>query len=158
MTGITAILHTLNDELRIARVIESIRSCDEVLVIDHGSSDETCATARRFGARVLDVQKRPAETHLYLDEAQNNWICCLRPTECLSESLEASLFAWKMQEHNEDSAYGVTQLEETPGGWTVGPAETRLVHRTWATWQGWKPLASEDPNLLEGPIVRLRLP
>jgi glycosyltransferase involved in cell wall biosynthesis len=158
MPPITAILHTHNDALRIARAVESLRPCDEVLVIDHESSDETCATARRFGAHVIGARNENTETGVYVQEAQNDWICCLHPTESLSESLEASVLEWKLEEHPEQSAFGVTTIEETHEGWILRSAETRLVHRKRARWQGWKPQANGASNLLEGHLMRLRLP
>jgi glycosyltransferase involved in cell wall biosynthesis len=41
MAKLTALVHTHNDERRIGRAIESLRACDEILVIDHGSTDDT---------------------------------------------------------------------------------------------------------------------
>src|SRR5450755_81759 len=99
MPGITAILHTRNDELRIARAIESLRSCDDVLVIDYRSSDQTCSIARRFGARTLNASDEGVGTKPYLHEAQHDWVLCLHATESLSEALEASIFEWKLEEH-----------------------------------------------------------
>ena len=93
MPRITAILHTHNDALRIAWTVESLRPCDEVLVIDHGSTDETCAWARRFGARVIEAQGENTEAGAFVQPAKNDWICCLHPTESLSESLEASVIS-----------------------------------------------------------------
>lgn len=76
MLGITAILHTQNDALRIARAIESLRPCDEVLVIDHESGDATREVARRLGARVLLARAGEMQNQLHLQEAQNDWIFC----------------------------------------------------------------------------------
>jgi len=149
MPRITAILHTRNDGLRIARTIVSLRSCDEVLVIDHGSTDETCAVARRFGAHVLEVQGEEKRTDVYLQETQNDWICCLRLTEYLYKALEASVLEWKFG-RPERSIFWVTTIEETWEGWPVGPVETRLAHRERAQWQGWKPQAGCASKLPEG--------
>ncbi len=46
MPKISAIIHTHNDAQRIGRALGSLRPCDEVLVIDHSSSDETGKIAR----------------------------------------------------------------------------------------------------------------
>ena len=158
MPGITAILHTHDDALRIARAIESLRPCDEVLVVDHGSADETCAVACRFGAHVIAARGGGSETQAYLAEAQNDWIYCLHPTEALSESLEASVLEWTLEEYPEQTAFGVTTMEETHEGWILRSAETRLAHRERARWQGWRPQADGVPKLLQGHLMRLRLP
>jgi glycosyltransferase involved in cell wall biosynthesis len=158
MPGITAILHTHNDALRIARAVESLRPCDEVLVIDHASSDESGATARRFGARVIQAQTENFETGIYLQEAANDWIFCLYATESVTERLEASLLEWKLVEHSVLCTFGIAIHEETVGGWVIRPAETRLVHRQHAHWDVAKPLAGTMHSTLEGHLTRLRLP
>ena len=53
MPKTTALLHTHNDALRLGRALDSLRPCDEVLVIDEGSEDDT---ARRRN----ETQRRPA--------------------------------------------------------------------------------------------------
>jgi glycosyltransferase involved in cell wall biosynthesis len=152
MTRITAILHTHNDALRIARAVESLRSCDEVLVIDHGSSDETRAMAQRFGARVLETQDKVFETQAFLPEAKHDWVFCLQPTESLSEGLEASLLEWKLATHPAPTAFAVPILGETPS-----ITETRLVNRLNSAWKGWKPLLASK-LVLEGHLLRMVLP
>lgn len=158
MPTITAILHTHNDALRIARAIESLRPCDEVLVIDHGSTDGTCEAAVRFGARVMRVRNEACDTQRFLAEARHDWILCLHPTESLQEGLEASLFEWKLGSHTAQTAFGVLLFEERPEGWTPPRVETRLVHRTAAEWNGWKPLTKAGPVVLDGSLSRMRLP
>jgi glycosyltransferase involved in cell wall biosynthesis len=158
MPAITAILHTQNDALRIARAVESLRSCDEVLVIDHGSSDETCAVARRFGAHVIASQTKLRDAQLFLIEARHDWILCLLPTESVSEGLEASLLEWKLASHAAQTAFGVSILEETPQGWHCVPPETRLVNRADTAWDGWKPPTEDSPIILNSHLLHLRLP
>ena len=51
---ITATIITLNEERNIARAIESLRCCDEILMLDSGSSDRTLELAEKLGARVIE--------------------------------------------------------------------------------------------------------
>ncbi len=53
---ISATIITLNEERNIARAIESLRCCDEILMLDSGSTDRTVEIAENLGARV----SRPA--------------------------------------------------------------------------------------------------
>ncbi|MCM1163353.1 MAG: glycosyltransferase family 2 protein [Muribaculaceae bacterium] len=51
---ITAIILTFNEELHIARCLESIKGlAKEVYVVDSGSTDATCRIAREMGAKVV---------------------------------------------------------------------------------------------------------
>ena len=152
MPALTAIIQTHNDALRIARAIESLRPCDEVLVIDHGSSDETCRVAREFGARVIAASGSPTEG--FLREARHDWFFRLLPTESLSETLEASLHEWKMEDKTRaspDMVYAVGITEETEGGWVTHTPEVRLTHRQRAA-------SAAETCILEGHLLRLRLP
>jgi len=152
MTGITAILHTHNDALRIARAIESLRPCDEILVIDHGSSDETREVARRFGARVITTHTSSFETRAFLSQALHDWIFCMLPTESLSEGLEAALLEWKLAAPAYTS-FDVSIVEE---GSRV--QETRLVNRTHIAWDGCEPRKELGAILLDGDLLRMSLP
>ena len=159
MPTLTAILHTHNDELRIARAIESLRPCDEVLVVDHGSSDETCRIAQAFGARVIAAAQGTLD-HDFQD-AQHNWIFHLFPTESLSEALEASIHEWKMRDDvfiAEKMAYKVGIEEETSGGWITHAPEVRLIHRLFANREPANALVHVESTLLEGHLLRLSLP
>jgi len=151
MPRITAILHTRNDGPRIARTIVSLRSCDEVLVMDHGSTDETCAVARRFGARVLTVRTETFETRLFLADASHDWIFCMQPTESLSKGLEASLLEWKLITHA--TTFEVSILEERHRR-----EETRLVTRAHIAWDGWRLLTESRPSFLDGHLLRITFP
>ena len=53
MPGITATIITLNEEDRIAEALSSLACCDEIIVVDSGSTDRTCAIAAKCGARVI---------------------------------------------------------------------------------------------------------
>ena len=160
MLGLTAILHTHNDALRIARAVESLRPCDEVLVIDHASADETCWVARAFGARVILASEDAARN--YLREALHDWILCLSPTESISEGLEASLLEWKLRgdpsEISAETAFAVQILEETEAGWVTHLPEARLGHRVRAAWTNGMPVAGEKTPVLVGHVLRLRTP
>ena len=46
---ITATIITLNEERNIARAIESLRCCDEILIVDSGSMDRTVELAAEPG-------------------------------------------------------------------------------------------------------------
>ena len=45
MPKISALIHAHNDGLRIGRAVESLRCCDQVLVVDHDSTDDTVRRA-----------------------------------------------------------------------------------------------------------------
>src|ERR1700756_4447942 len=127
MPPISAILHTHNDELRLGRALETLHPCDEILIVDHGSTDRTLIIAREWGARILqsgESVSRDAQV------ARNDWLFCLQPNESLSEGLEASLFEWRMRPFAEVQsvrAGAIASRAETASGWSPVGSETRLV-------------------------------
>ena len=50
---VSAVMITLNSERLLPAVLNALRWCDEVVVVDSGSTDRTLAIARQQGARVI---------------------------------------------------------------------------------------------------------
>src|ERR1035441_847874 len=102
MPKITALLHTHNDALRLGRALDSLRPCDEVLVIDDRSEDDTSKVAREHGATLKSAV--PGVTFgAYATDALHDWFSASVPMRPLSDDLEAALFDWKSQEPAERS-------------------------------------------------------
>ena len=83
---ISATIITLNEERGIARAIESLRCCEEIVVIDSGSNDRTAEIARGLGARVIDsAWPGYAKQKNYASEqASHDWILSIDADESLS--------------------------------------------------------------------------
>ena len=158
MPPISAVVHTHNDELRIGRLLQTLHPCDEILIVDHGSTDLTLRIAREYTARVIPIEKSPA---VQLGHARNEWLLCLRPNESVSEGLEATLFEWRQRpaaDVQSISAGAIVPRIETSSGWTQDPPETRLVPNTWSRWRGQLPAHDPQAIVLEGDLLRFALP
>lgn len=155
---ITAILHTSNDALRIGRAIESLRVCDEVMVVDHQSTDDSAKVAREHGAMVK-IGVPGVEPGAYIFDARHDWILCLLPDEALHENLEVSLHEWKESEPGDIPGFCIQVREEAAGGWrSLGP-QLRLVNRTRMNWPDkLPPNACEGQVDLAGEILRFAQP
>ena len=134
MPKITALLHTHNDALRLGRALDSLRPCDEVLIIDSDSDDDTEKVARAHGAHLK--RAIPGVTAgAYAMDSEHEWILCLRPNESLSDDLEAALFEWKGKELDESvTCFGVRIRRENGTGWEKLPPEVRLINRNRINW------------------------
>ena len=96
---ISATIITLNEERNIVRAIESLRCCDEIMVVDSGSIDRTGKLAKNLGARMAQISlawgcqdrriSRP-------EQAANDWILSMDADESLSEALEGEI--WQPEE------------------------------------------------------------
>ena len=58
MPGITATIITLNEEERIGEALASLACCDEIIVVDNGSTDRTATVAGEMGAIVIPELNR----------------------------------------------------------------------------------------------------
>jgi glycosyltransferase involved in cell wall biosynthesis len=158
MPKITALLHTANDAARLGRALESLRPCDQVLVVDHDSQDSTRKVARQHGAQVIEAVPG-VEGGSYAIDADYDWILCLLPSEALSEALEASLLEWKQGDPDELLGFTVNVREETEAGWRELAPETRLVNRTVrGAWSSVLPPSGGPSHALAGDLLRFRAP
>lgn len=139
---ISATIITYNEERNIVRAIESLRCCDEIIVVDSGSSDRTCELAEKLGAKVFDSPwpGYARQKNLAAEKAANDWILSLDADEALSEDLEAELFHIKKHGPQFDS-YTMPRIAQYLGKWIrhsgwYPDRKVRLYHREKASWVG----------------------
>jgi glycosyltransferase involved in cell wall biosynthesis len=158
MPKITALLHTHNDAMRLGRALDSLRPCDEVLIIDDNSEDNTSRVAHENGAHIK--QSIPGVTRgAYAMDASNDWILCVLPNEALSEELEATLLEWKGQDPEETLTCCKVQVREQNGvGWHELEPEVRLINRKLLNWIGDLPPGQDCDITLKGDLLRFNNP
>jgi len=66
---IAGVVLTLNEEQDLARALQSLSWCDELLVLDSGSTDSTQQVAERYQARFIQHRQDPP----FLITDQRNW-------------------------------------------------------------------------------------
>jgi glycosyltransferase involved in cell wall biosynthesis len=139
---ITATIITYNEERNIARAMESLRCCDEIVVVDSGSSDRTAEIAEKLGARVIEYPWGGyARQKNYAAEcASNDWILSVDADEALSEALEGEIWQVKKKGPAYD-AYTMPRLAQYLGRWILHSGwypdrKVRLYHRAKARWVG----------------------
>jgi glycosyltransferase involved in cell wall biosynthesis len=86
---ISAAIITYNEEKNIKRCIDSLDFCDEIVVVDSLSSDDTCKIASELGAKVIDQKflGHIAQKQLAVDNCTNEWILSLDADEEVSVEL-----------------------------------------------------------------------
>jgi glycosyltransferase involved in cell wall biosynthesis len=139
---ISATIITFNEERNISRVIESLRCCDEILVLDSGSNDRTAEVAANLGARVEEASWHgyAAQKNIAARLATHDWILSLDADESVSEALEAEIWQIKKTGPHHDG-YTVPRLAQYLGRWILHSGwypdrKVRLFNKHKAKWVG----------------------
>jgi glycosyltransferase involved in cell wall biosynthesis len=76
---LTAVLITLNAADRLEDCLASVAFCDEIVVVDGGSDDDTVAIAERHGARVIRSEWRGfgPQKQFAVEQASHDWVLCI---------------------------------------------------------------------------------
>ena len=117
---ISATIITFNEERNIARVMESLRCCDEIVVVDSGSTDRTVEIAEKFGARVVESPWRgyAGQKNYASGQCENDWVLSLDADESLSEALEGEI--WQIKKNGPlFDAYTMPRLAQYLGRWIL---------------------------------------
>jgi glycosyltransferase involved in cell wall biosynthesis len=139
---ISATLVTLNEEMNLPRALESLRCCDEVVVVDSGSTDRTVDIAQKLGVRVVESEWRgyAAQKNFAAEQAAHDWILSLDADEALSEALEAEIWVIKREGAQADG-YTIPRMAQYMGRWILHSGwypdrKIRLYDRRKGKWVG----------------------
>ena len=150
---ISALIHTDHDARQLARALETLRCCDEVLVVDHNSHEDTKKVAHEYGAKFREAVAG-VDDGAYAFDCQYDWIFCLLPSETVSEALEAAVLEWKQAEPEEVTGYTVSIREQFHEAWRQSGHEMRLVNRKRVNWTGRIPPMTTNSRQLSGDLLR----
>lgn len=139
---ISATIIACNEERNIARAIESLRCCDEIIVVDSGSTDRTVEIAEKLGARVIEMPWKgyASQKNYASEQAAHDWVLSIDADESLSEALEAEIWQIKKSGPQYD-AYTMPRLAQYLGRWILHSGwypdrKIRLFDRRKARWEG----------------------
>jgi len=140
--NISATIITFNEQTNIARAIESLRCCDEVVLVDSGSNDRTMEIAAKLGARVVEAPWRgyAGQKNFAAEQAAHDWVLSIDADEALSEALEGEIWRIKKSGPGHD-AYTMPRMAQYLGRWILHSGwypdrKVRLYDRRKARWTG----------------------
>jgi len=160
--SVSATVICQDEEARIARCLESVAWCDEIVVVDGGSHDGTVGIARRFTDNVL-VHAWPghrAQKQFALDAATGEWVLNVDADECVTADLAVEVRAALRGVPPDVHGFAVPRLVCYLGRWwwrgPLGPRRVvRLVRRRATVWGGRDPHERAE---VAGRIERLASP
>jgi glycosyltransferase involved in cell wall biosynthesis len=92
---LSACIITYNEADRIEACLKSLSFCDELLVVDSHSTDNTRELALALGARVIerDWPGYRSQKQFAVDSASNDWVLCLDADERVTDELRKEIVA-----------------------------------------------------------------
>ncbi len=144
MPKLTVTIITKNEEQKIERCINSVRTiADEIVVVDSHSTDRTVEICKRLGAKVTlhDFDGYIEQKNFALTQASNELIFSIDADEALSDALKSSIL--KAKEQGNADGYTMNRLTNYCGQWIhhcgwYPDVKLRLFSRK-ASWGGTNP-------------------
>jgi glycosyltransferase involved in cell wall biosynthesis len=90
---ISAVVLTLNSERTLSRTLDSLKWCDEVVVVDSGSTDQTLEIAKRYGAQIhlKQMEGFGAQKQFGVNQATNDWVMIIDSDEVVTSELQREI-------------------------------------------------------------------
>jgi glycosyltransferase involved in cell wall biosynthesis len=87
---ISAVILTKNEEQNIGKCLESVKWCDEIIIVDDKSSDKTIDIAKEYHAKAYShglSNNFSAQRNFGLSKAKNEWVLFVDSDEIVSDAL-----------------------------------------------------------------------
>jgi glycosyltransferase involved in cell wall biosynthesis len=158
---ISAILITRDESGNIADCLGALGFCDEIIVVDSGSTDGTPDIAKAHGAKVTieaDWQGYGVQKQRALDRAGCDWVLAVDADERIPERLRDEILAAVAA--GDRAGYRIKRLNWflgrplRHGGWYPDPV-LRLAKRGAARY---KPAIVHETLLVDGPVGEFETP
>jgi glycosyltransferase involved in cell wall biosynthesis len=159
---VSAIVVCFNEEDRIRDCLESLRWCDEIIVIDSFSTDRTPEICRQYTDQVVQREwagYRDQKAFAY-SRATKEWVLSVDSDERVTADLREEIRSVLADDDGEYNGYSVPRLVYYLGRWWwrggwYPDYDVRLFRRARAIWGGTEP---HDKVLVDGKVRRLRHP
>ena len=154
----------MDEEDRIAGCLQSLDFCDEIVVVDSHSRDQTREIAAARGARVIerDWPGHVAQKEFAIRAASHDWVLCVDADERISAPLRAEILALRDAGFPGAAGWRFPRLSSYLGRWMrhggwYPDRQLRLFDRRRGRWGGHDPhdrveLESE-PGTLRGDLL-----
>lgn len=158
---ISACIIAFNEAGRISDCLASLAFCDEIVVVDSHSTDDTVAIADARGARVLQrtFEGFRSQKAFAVAQARHDWVLCLDADERVSPELRAAIEAAREGGFAGMAGYRFNRLSDYFGrflrhGNAYPDRVLRLFDRRRGGWRGKREI--HEAASVDGPVGTLR--
>lgn len=120
---LSVIIITKNESKNIADCLQSVDFADEIIVLDSGSDDDTCAIARTHHAKVYENKEWPGfgpQKNMALGYATGDWVLSIDADERVTPELKQAILDVLKQQANGalvSDGYRIARLSMFCGRW-----------------------------------------
>jgi glycosyltransferase involved in cell wall biosynthesis len=158
-SGLSACIITYNEADRIEACLASVSFCDEILVVDSYSKDDTRALAQKMGARVIE-RAWPgyrSQKQFAVDNATYDWVLCLDADERVTPRLRQEIEALRDAGFTGRAGWSVPRITDYFGrflrhGNAYPDRLIRLFDRRRGGWSGEE---IHENTRVQGPVGKL---
>ncbi|MCS3808466.1 glycosyltransferase family 2 protein [Xanthomonas sp. 4461] len=158
---ISACIIAFNEADRLRDCLTSLAFCDEIVVVDSGSTDATADIAGAHGARVLQraFDGYRSQKAYCVAQASHDWVLCLDADERISDGLRAAILAARDAGFADAAGYRFARLSEYFGrflrhGNAYPDRVLRLFDRRRGGWRGKREI--HEAASVDGAVATLR--
>lgn len=159
MAKLSVLTIALNEEHNIVDCLESVKWADELIVVDSGSTDKTVELARKFPAKVLQMEWRGygATRNLALNHATGDWILWLDADERVTPELAKEIQQRIREAHGKFVGYSVARRAYFLGKWIrhCGWYPSHVIRLFQRTHGKFTENHVHEQLLLDGPLGRM---
>lgn len=145
MIKLSVAIITFNEEKRIARCLESVKSmADEIIVIDSYSTDQTEEICKKYPVNFIKnkFSGHVEQKNFALSKTQFEYVLSLDADEVLSDQLMAEIT--KIKHDPKFQAYSFNRLTNYNGHWVrycgwYPDEKVRIINKKFAKWGGANP-------------------
>lgn len=159
---VSAFVVCFNEEKNIRRCLESVKWCDEIVVVDSGSTDRTVEICREYTDKIFT---RPwpgnrAQKQFALDQCTHNWALNIDSDEEVTSELKNEIIyvlSQPAEKRERIHGYNICRvvyfLDQwwDRGGW-YPEYRLRFVNKQFTEWGGIDP---HEKAVVKGPVKRL---
>ena len=145
---ISAVVLTKNEEKNLSNCLESVKWCDEIVIVDDNSTDKTLEIAKKFNAKIFNHSldnNFATQRNFGLEKVQGNWVFFVDADEKVTPELKDEIkkqlifttssgyffkrndfYGGQWLKHGETAKTRLLRLaKKNAGKWS------RTVHETW---------------------------
>jgi glycosyltransferase involved in cell wall biosynthesis len=159
---ISACVIAFNEEVKLRRCLDSVKWCDEIVVLDSFSTDNTVAVAREFTDKVFQQQwlGYVGQRNTVREMARGPWLLFMDADEEFSPGLRDEILKQFERGHGKYLGYEFPRQVYYLGKWIkhgewYPDVKLRLFKKEFGRTEGVEP---HDHVVVRGPVKRLRNP